>query len=324
MRVSLQLQTLYADVLQQLVDRRVAAGSVYVQRASGGTFLYVRRTVGRLRLDRYLGPADDPAAQELAMAIRAEQALARGRRSLISALKRAGLPAPGRDLARVLDVMSDAGLFESGVLVGTAAYQCYGPLLGVRLPASSLMTQDADFATPDLKIAARDSPASLLEILRRADPSFAAIPGQRKGAPPSAFRSGAGFRVDVLTPVLRRSDTIPMRLTGLGAGAAPLQYLAWLLSDPVPALVLAGAGVLVQVPQPARYAVHKLILAQRRPPQERVKRAKDLVQAKHLIVAMRDIDKVQLTAALRSARAKGREGWSEPIARSLGEIDEKL
>nr|WP_257819126.1 nucleotidyltransferase domain-containing protein [Phenylobacterium sp. J367] len=101
---------------------------------------------------------------------------------------------------------------------------------------------------------------------------------------------------------------------------APLQHLAWLIDAPVRTVALSGAGVLVNIPQPARFAVHKLILAQRRDDASRLKRAKDLAQAKALIEVLRDLDPFALDDALADARAKGEKGWRSPIARSLKEI----
>lgn len=320
MILSPALQTLYADLLQQVHDRVERPGTVYTQRKAGAAFLYVRRTVGSTRIDCYIGPADDPAAAQRADDIRREQVRARDRRKIISALKRAGVPAPPVILGRVLDALSDAGLFKMGVLVGTGAYQCYSPLIGVSLPSASLMTQDADLATGKLTIAADDGKTPMIDILRRADPSFQALPGLAKGALPSAFRSARGFRVDLLTPVLRRSDRDPMPLTRLAAGASPLPYLHWLIAQPVRAVALFGSGVDILVPDPARFAVHKLIVAQRRRSGERIKRLKDLAQATALIGALRDTDPQALNAALRSARAQGQSGWADPIARSLQEI----
>ena len=324
MLISLPLQTLYSDLVQQISSRAANAASVYTQRKDGAAFLYGRRTVGTARLDSYIGPAADPAARARAEDIRQEQRLSRQRRKIVSALKRAGVPAPSLPLGRILDAMSDAGLFASGVLVGTAAYQCYSPIIGVALPSATLMTQDADFATAELAIASDDGEATMLDILQRADPSFRAVPGLNAKAPPASFRSGQGFRVDLLTPLFRRSDTDPMPLAGLAAGAVPLQYLNWLIADPIHAVALAGPGIPVRVPTPARFAVHKLIVAQRRRSDERLKRHKDLLQAKALFDALGETDPEPLATALRSARAKGREGWSGLIARSIEELNIKL
>lgn len=320
MLLSPALQTLYADLVQQVVDRGEKPASIYTQKKGGVAFLYARRTVGTVRLDRYLGLAEDPAIQHLAETIRSAQNQARQGRKTVSLLKRAGIPAPNTSLGRVLDAMSDSGLFATGVLVGTAAYQCYSPIVGAALPAASLMTQDADFATAKLAIAADDGEASMLDILQRADASFRGVPGLRPSAPPSSFRSADGFRVDMLTPVFRRNDPDPMPLPKLKAGATPLQYLSWLIAEPVPAVVLAASGILVRVPTPARFAVHKLIVAQRRRSDERLKRQKDLLQAKALMSVLAETDPEQLATALRSARAHGKDGWSEPIRKSLAEL----
>ena len=111
-----------------------------------------------------------------------------------------------------------------------------------------------------------------------------------------------------------------MPLKNLAAGAVPLQHLDWLMHDPVPALVLHGAGLAVAVPQPARFAVHKLILAQKRSAADRIKRGKDLLQAASLMKALEAHSPYDLEDALESARANGKSGWADPLARSLAEI----
>ena len=111
-----------------------------------------------------------------------------------------------------------------------------------------------------------------------------------------------------------------MPMDGLDAGAAPLQYLDWLIADPAPTVALWGSGVLVNIPQPARFAVHKLILAQKRDSAGRLKRQKDLAQAEALIDALQSNDPYALHDALADAAARGRAGWREPIVRSLSEL----
>jgi hypothetical protein len=109
-----------------------------------------------------------------------------------------------------------------------------------------------------------DSRFRSVTILRRADPTFAGRLGLNPKDLPSSFRANSGFTVDLLTPVLRRDDRNPMPLTNLRAGAVPLQHLKWLIENPVPVTVLHGSGIPAFVPQPARYAIHRLIIAQKR------------------------------------------------------------
>ncbi len=317
--ISLTLQTLYADLVQQAHAVGPVGGSVYTQTIKGIDYLYVSATVGERRRHRFLGRADDPEAQARATEARSEARRGSDRRKTVSILRGQGLPAPTTELGRVLDACADAGLFKTAVLVGTAAYQCYSPIVGTRLPAGALMTQDADLATASLALAADESEETLETILRRADKTFTSLPGLDRKALPWRFRSASGFMVDLLTPKLRRNDRTPMPLKQLGAGAAPLQHLAWLIEIPVQAVALHGAGIPVTVPAPARYGVHKLIIAQKRDAQN-VKRQKDLTQARSLMEALAERDPWAWKDALDDASARGKSGWAAPIARSLKEL----
>ena len=142
----------------------------------------------------------------------------------------------------------------------------------------------------------------------------------RPKEPPSRFRTADGFLLDLITPMRRRSDTNPMPLDELDAGAAPLQYLDWLIEDPAPTVALWGSGVPINIPQPARFAVHKLILAQKRDVGSRPKRQKDLAQADALIDALERYDAYALHDALADAAGRGRAGWRGPIVRLLAEL----
>ena len=95
-----------------------------------------------------------------------------------------------------------------------------------------------------------------------------------------------------------------MPLPALAAGVTLLQHLAWLIEAPMDAAVLYRAGIAVRVPQPARFAVHKLILAQKRGG-DTSKRAKDLKHADALIAALKASDPFALSDALEDACAQG-------------------
>lgn len=315
--------TLYAELLQQLETAPVA-GSVYRRTTDHGEYIYAKVPVGAVRVDQFLGKAGDPAAEARALSLQTGRALASERRNLIAMLRKARLAAPDRAMGTILDALGQAGLFQAGaVVVGTAAFLMSEPLVGQRLPSPALMTGDVDVAAASLALAS-SPPERFEEILHRADPTFTGIPQLDPQAPSSRFRSASGYLVDVLTPVRTRNDVNPVALRAPDAGAAPLPHLAWLIQDAVPAAALWGSGVLVRVPQPARFAVHKLILVQRRDPANRIKRTRDLAQAKALIHALLVHDRFALEDALADARGQGRKEWAEPIARSLTEADIRL
>ncbi len=317
--MNLPLITLYADLVQQAHARAERHGSIYIQHIKGADYAYSRRTVAATRRDVFLGRADDEAVQQRIASIKAESNLAKQRRKLVAALKVGGVPAPLAELGNVLDALDDSGLLTQTVLVGTAAYQCYPPVIGAVLPFASIITQDADLATMSLAISADQDGDTLETVLKRADPTFSGRMGLNPRDYPSSFRSASGYMVDLLTPILRRDDPNPMPLKNLKAGATPLQHLKWLIENPVPIAVLYGTGIPAFVPQPARYAVHKLIIAQKRlvNPQ---KRQKDLAQAKALIEALQARDPYALSDARDAAFAEGREEWQVPVKRSLKEL----
>jgi hypothetical protein len=239
-------------------------------------------------------------------------------------LKRSGLPAPSIAMGRLLEAIAKAGLFNNGiVLVGTAAYQIYPALVGAVLSAAALTTQDADLATASLAVASDSKGESLLDVIKRADPTFIPQPSLDPGTLPSRFRSAAGLEIEVVTRHRTRADEErPVVIPGLQCSAQPLRYLEFLIADPISAVALYGAGVPVTVPQPARYAVHKLIVAQvRRAPS--AKREKDLIQARELIAALDTANPGAVTDTLADARRRGPK-WKAAIDRSLREIGLKL
>lgn len=312
-------QTLFAELLQQ-VETAPRPGSIYRRTLEGHEYLYAKTPIGANRIDQFIARSDNPTAQALANALRQGADLAGQRRRLVALLKREGLAALDRTMGAILDALAHAGLFKGGaVLVGAAAYLVSEPLVGSRLPSPTLMTGDLDLATASVAITA-DPPENLETILRRADPTFEGLVQLKPQAPPSRFRNASGYLVDLVTPTRIRQDANPAALTKLNAGAAPLQHLAWLIEGSVQTVALWGPGVLVNVPQPARFAVHQLIPARKRDPSGRLKRAKDLAQAKALIEILREHDPFALEDALADARAQGAKGWSDPIARSLKEI----
>jgi hypothetical protein len=316
-RLSPSIQTLLADLLQQ-IETAPVAGTVYQRERDGIAYHYAKIPIGAGRMDSFIGRVGDPAAEAQVESMALGMELAKARRKTVSMLKSAGLAAPDRTLGAALDAIAHAGLFRDGaVLVGTMAYQVSEPLVGRRLPAPLLMTGDLDLATVNLAISA-DPPESMEAILRRADPTFTAVMQLDPRQPAARFRNKQGYLVDLLSQT-RRRDERPVPLPRLDAGAEPLQHLRWLIENPVPAVALWGAGVAVRVPQPARLAVHKLMVAQRRG-HDRIKRQKDLDQADAMMTALRANDPFALEDAIDEARAQGK-AWSKEIDRSLAELE---
>ncbi len=318
-QISLPIRTLYSELVQQAHAAVERPGSVYRRTLKGIDYFYVKRTVGTVRRDIFLGRADSDTVQSKVRRVEIENERANERRKLVATLVHSGIPAPIRQLGAVLDALFDAELLQHMVVVGTSAYQCYAPIVGHVLSAAALTTQDADLATASLAIATDTGEETFEDVLKRADETFQAVPALKRNALPSSFRSSAGFIVDLLTPQLRRDDENPMPLEKLRAGATPFQHLRWLIDGAVDAVALHATGIPLTVPQPARFTVHKLLVAQKRKV-EPSKRNKDLLQASELIVALKEVDPWSLSDAVSDAFAQGERGWRQPIERSLVEL----
>jgi hypothetical protein len=85
-----------------------------------------------------------------------------------------------------------------------------------------------------------------------------------------------------------------------------------LLAEAIPAAVPYRYGVLVNVPQPARYAVHKLIIATRRAQTAAAKARKDIEQAMALVRALAEDQPDELARAHREAMSRG-EQWRRAL-----------
>ena len=99
----------------------------------------------------------------------------------------------------------------------------------------------------------------------------------------------------------------PVFLPSLGAWAEPVRYIDFLLEDVQIAVLLHAHGILAGVPAPGRFALHKLVVSQRRPSTFTEKTRRDLAQADSLLrvlLADRPGDLVLAGEAARKMGAK--------------------
>jgi hypothetical protein len=291
-------QALYAELLDQHVIAAAESaarglpppGSLVSKMVKGNRYWYLQRSEGGLRSQVYLGP-ETPILRswmERVREARSDVAPDRSRRQdLVRMLRTAGATVPDAPTGRVIQVLGERGLFRSGaVLIGTHAFGCYGNMLGVRLAHRSVRTADVDLLH-DPRIALALDPAAerleLPEALRDADPDFLAVPPLDPRDPSTSFKvRGRELRVDFLTPATARTGSVTL-IPRLGIAAQPLPHLGYLLDGTSQAVVLYDEGVLVNVADPARFALHKLWLATDRPAARQTKARKDRLQATTLV-----------------------------------------
>lgn len=110
------------------------------------------------------------------------------------------------------------------------------------------------------------------------------MPGLNRKSPSTSFKiRGQDFHVDLLTPLHGPDSATPVRLQHFNSYAHPVRFLDFLLEDPQIAVIPFRGGILVNVPLPAQFAVHKLVVSQCRSVAKQVKASKDLLQAAMMI-----------------------------------------
>jgi hypothetical protein len=128
-----------------------------------------------------------------------------------------------------------------------------------------------------------------------------------------------GLRVEFLTPNLGPDTDTPQVLPALRTDAQPLRFLDFLIHEPEQAVVLHRGGVLVLVPAPERYAVHKLILSVRRR-MGKVKRDKDVNQAQAMIEPLLEKRPRELAAVWEEALARG-PTWRQLLLDGMSRLE---
>lgn len=327
-QLDLQFRTMFAELVQQSIDDRFLSdfppdGAFVSVSVKGRAYWYYESAMkaGR-RARRYVGPASDEAIARRVETFAQLKRNAKARRSLVVALRNVGLPGPDALTGNVVEALSNAGFFRlRGVLVGSVAFQTYAGMLGLRFPAATLQTGDADFAQfHSISGAVEDSLPPLLELLKAVDPTFRDIPDRTDARKTTKYANASKFSVEFLTPNRGSDDhrDRPASMPSLGgASAQALRYLDFLIHEPQRSVLLHKYGIGVTVPAPERYAVHKLIVATNRAGVDSAKRSKDIRQAELLIAAHDQLRLGELLSdALREAAARG-PSWRKSLRAGL-------
>lgn len=291
-------------------------GSFSAKTVKGHKYWYFQFTAGGRLRQVYVGP-DSPQVRDLidrrndARAVQALEPLARAALALGC---EGALPSHFRVVAR----LSDYGFFKAGgVLVGTHAFLTFGNMLGLRW-RDAARTLDVDFAHAGKNLAI--ALPSNIEI-----DTQAAIDSLKMGFLPLAGadgRAGASwlserdpdFQIDFLT-TLHRGGGEPYRHAQIGIMLQPLKFMEYLLEDTQQATLFCNDGaVIVNVPHPARYALHKLIVAGERSASRAAKSAKDLRQSAALLSVYAETSQWAVHEAWRDLLARG-PGWRERALR---------
>lgn len=314
----LTAQAVYSDLLARLQDDAVSAirGAPTLIERGGRGYWYASERIGDRATKAYLGP-DTPELRERIERAKGEAANLkmrdRERGAMVRMLKQAGYPTADAQTGKVLFALAKAGAFRlRAVLIGSHAFNCYPALLGRPLEAAFARTEDIDLAQHlTISIALDDQLNPDFATVLQTVEAFKPKPSPRDYTKAAGWRGESGAMVELLTTMTKPTDDL-IELPALQAHAQPLPFLDYLIHDPVPAALLYRYGVLVSVPQPARYAVHKLIVATRKG-RTKDKAAKDIAQAAELFTVMSEDRPDEIEEALAEAETRG-PNWKKAIA----------
>lgn len=313
----------WTDLRRSLIDGAVSSlrGIPRPKTVGSKTYWYDHFRLGRKTIDRYIGE-DSPELRQLLeqqseVSAAAKQA-ERERARLMRVLRAEGYLMADVGSGQVVSAMAKAGVFRlGGTIVGTQAFRCYEGELGIRIGF------DQSAATDDIDIASFERLS--LALADTVEPPLAEVFDELEFDPVPAMTNGKTWRwrqtdrqilVEFLTPSFEEDETI-RDLAALGVSAQSLHFLNCLIADPIRVPFLYRAGVLVQIPRPERYAVHKLIVADRRQGgPDALKAHKDRAQAAFLIEVLAETRPEDLADAYQSAHETGPE-CRKRIAASL-------
>jgi hypothetical protein len=325
-------QTAYAQLLETLqtqdMQRSVsdAPGSFNRKEISGKPYWYYQyRDLNGKLCQVYLGP-ETPALQALiARRGSADQAVDEAQiKALAQSAETLGCMAVSNPHLVIIRRLADAGFFRAGgILVGIHAFLSAGNMLGVRWGETS-RTQDLDFAHAgkSMQVALHsDAKLDLGDVIDSLGMGFvpaSSLQGVRGGR--WVHPKEPGFVLDFLTPMDRTQNEL-VHVKAFNAEFQALRFMEFSLEDIQSAAVFTRTQAsLVNVPNPARMAVHKLIVSGLRPVAQRTKANKDIAQAKALFDWYQDNAPEALQLALDDANARG-PAWRKALAAGQRELE---
>lgn len=316
--------TAYADLLASLLDGQASElrGSIERKERNGRVYIYDRFRAGTKIISKYIGEGTPELEARLvvAEALRGQSEARRATQTRLARLLRAeGYQGLDTATGSLVTALSRIGVFRlGGTIIGTIAFRFYEGELGAR-PGTALLAQtgDLDIASFErLSLALGTVTESVDHVLGGL--SFAALPSLDNRRVWRWKDASTETLVEFLTPAF--GDEGIRDLPALGVSAQALHYLNFLIADPIKAVALYRSGVLVQIPRPERYAVHKLIVATRRQAGiDSLKARKDRAQAAFLIEVLAQDRPDELAEAYAEARDNGPR-WRERLDLSLARL----
>jgi len=210
----------------------------------------------------------------------------------------------------ILRRLDRAGVLKHVVLVGSWCTLLYREYFSPRAYAPSLKTRDIDLLIP--RPSAVDSQIDVAGLLK--DLGFVVGFTGRKGY---IRLEHPQLIIEFLVPERGRPSDKPYPLPSLGLNAQALRFLDFLAQNTITAKL---DDIIVTLPHPASFALHKLLVVSRRPTLE--KQAKDKEAAMKILQALLDKGEEVLLRSTFNAMPKR---WQTRVKMQLTDpLDRKI
>lgn len=320
--LSLSAQTNFAELVEQaqarMLDRSIAdvSGSFNKKAIKGVQYWYwqFRDLEGKIK-QIYLGPDDERLRELIKLREEGKATDHKDLARLAHACTSLGCLNVTPQHFKVISRLAEHGFFNAGgVLIGTHAFIAMGNMLGVRWN-TGWRTNDIDFAHAGKNVSLAlptNTEANVHDAITSLEmgllPANSITTGQ--GATYLNAKSG-DMRIDLLTAT-GREDGI-YRHKPLNVNLQPLKFMEFSLEKTTQTAVISGEhALIVNIPSPLRYALHKLIVMAEREEQFRMKLAKDAGQVASLISYAIERSQYALQEAADDVMSRGK-GWRSRV-----------
>jgi len=290
--LSASAQTNFAELFEQVqaaaFDRSVRdlPGSFNKKIIKGREYWYWQvRDLQGVNRQVYLGPDDERVQNLVQMHRDGAPPQAADLASLAGACVALGCATVIPQHFEVINRMAEHGFFRAGgVLIGTHAFIAMSNMLGVRW-ISGWRTNDVDVAHAGKNVSlalAENAKADMHDAITSLEMGLLPQHSLASGPGATYITARKDIRVDLLTTAGRKDDAYLYE--PLNVHLQPLKFMEFSLEHTTQTALISGEQVvLVNIPSPMRYALHKLVIMGEREESFRTKVQKDAGQVAALV-----------------------------------------
>jgi len=319
--LSISAQTNFAELIEQaqarMLDRSILdlPGSFNKKEIKGVEYWYwqFRDLEGKTR-QSYLGPDDDRLRELIRRRAGGKGREHDGLARLAHACTALGCMNITPQHFKVISRLAEHGFFNAGgVLIGTHAFIAMANMLGVRW-SGGWSTNDIDFAHAGKNVSLAlpaNTDSNVHDAITSLEMGLLPAKSIRTGPGATYLNARGEMRIDLLT-VAGRSDSV-YRHEPLSVNLEPLKFMEFSLEKTTQTVVISGENALVvNIPSPVRYALHKLVVMAERQEQFHAKIAKDAGQVASIVSYSLDRSPQALKDAATDLMSRGK-GWRSRI-----------